>query len=107
LENQPALFIASKYIPEGVKIRDPSKMHSAELKTMLSFLLNRQLQNRQVFRFRKSLKNARTSVTPVNNKRKVSEKENSHTVEEFVQGSSSKKRLRFSMVQQEFSLDFP
>jgi hypothetical protein len=87
LEKKPASFISSKYLPEGVKICDPSNMHSADLRSMLLFLSNRQLRSQKVFRFKKSLEKAKLS-SALPKKRKTIEEDNIDTVEEFIQGSS-------------------
>ena len=84
LEKKPASFISSKYLPEGVKICDPSNMHSADLRSMLLFLSKRQLGSLKVFRFKKSLQKTKPSHTSLKKRKRIEE----DNTDEFVQGSS-------------------
>lgn len=86
VEKNPSSFISRKYLPEGVKICDPSNMHAADLRSMLSFLSNRQLQSPKVFRFKKSMQKAKLSHTLLTSNK--IEEDNADGMKEFVQGSS-------------------
>jgi hypothetical protein len=48
----PETYLYPEYIPEEVRIRDPSKMQSKEVNTLFAFLLNRQLHQKTIFAFR-------------------------------------------------------
>src|SRR5277367_756743 len=70
LAEQQKKFIADEYLPEGVHIREPSKMHNSEIQILCQTLQERQTLGKHVLRFQ--------YVLPQHQKRKSSQQKVEH-----------------------------
>ena len=53
IDKDQSKYIKGKYIPKGVHLREPSKMHADEIHTLCNAWVRRQHYGDKVFRFRR------------------------------------------------------
>jgi len=51
IADQPHKFISKEYLPDGLQIREPSKMHYVDVRHLCDFLCHRQTLGQKIFRF--------------------------------------------------------
>ena len=51
MADQPHKFIAKEYLPDGLQIREPSKMHYVDVRHLCDFLCHRQMLGQKIFWF--------------------------------------------------------
>jgi hypothetical protein len=52
INSHPDKFLYTKYVPELVHIKEPSRMPSQQVSDLCSFFLKRQLRGQKIFRFK-------------------------------------------------------
>lgn len=51
ISNDQSKYLSSEYVPDGVKIREPSRMHRDDIEKLLGAFLRRQQRNQKLLRY--------------------------------------------------------